>query len=214
MLQALSPTRNLEALLEIDAEHCCGNGLRGPYGACRHCHGPIELALSLRQAHAIKAEQIRSVHVRTYAQGLHLHDHYQVQNESDARMSTPYSVAVALCTGEASLQSFSSQRLTDPAVHQLMTRVVMEEDRQRTALVPRERGSELTLQLVDGRQVQAAIELPLGEPERPLDAAALQTKARSMMDYAGWSAEAANNLLDAVDRLQEDSGLLLECLQR
>ena len=182
---------------------------------CRpYIHGPIELALTLRQAHAITADQIRSVRVRTYAQGLHLHDHCQVQSESDARMSTPYSVAVALCTGKASLESFSMQSLTDPDVQQLMACVEMEEDPQRTALVPRERGSELTLQLADGRQVQAAVELPLGEPERPLDGLALQTKARSMLNYAGWSAEAANNLLDAVDRVHEDSSLLLECLQR
>ena len=129
-------------------------------------------------------------------------------------MSTPYSVAAALCTGEASLESFSEQCLTDPAVQKLMARVVMEEDPQRTALVPRKRGSELILELADGRQVQAAVELPLGEPERPLDDSTLQSKARSMLNYAGWSAGEANNLLDAVDRLHEDSGLLLECLQR
>lgn len=215
LLQALSASTDPEALLAIDPEHPAVEMVYvKPYAACRHCHGPIELALSLRQAHGLTAEQVRGVRVRTYAQGLHLHDHHQVHSSHDARMSTPYSVAVALCSGEASLECFAEQRLKDPAVQQLITRVEMEEDPQRTALVPRQRGSELTVQLAEGLQLQAAVALPLGEPERPLDGSALQAKARSMLAHAGWSPAACSSLLEAVDRLHEDSNLLLACLQR
>ena len=215
LLQALSPVSNRDKLLSIDTEQPAINTVYvKPYGSCRHCHGPIELALGLRRMHKITANQIQRVLIRTYAQGIKLHDHSQVQNSNDARMSTPYSVAVALCTGDASMAGFSEKTMNAPDVQQVMSLVVMEEDPQRTALVPKQRGSELTLLLKDGRQLKASLDLPLGEPERPINGIELEAKAYSMLKQAGWSRQSSNELVDAVDQIHENIDLLLTCLQR
>ena len=129
-------------------------------------------------------------------------------------MSTPYSVAVALCTGDASMAGFSEKTMNAPDVQQVMSLVVMEEDPQRTALVPKQRGSELTLILKDGRQLKASLDLPLGEPERPINGIDLEAKAYSMLKQAGWSRQSSNELVDAVEQIYENIDLLLTCLQR
>lgn len=213
MLQAFSDSSDTQLLLAIDPLRPAVEMVYvKPYAACRHCHGAIELALALREQHGLTGSDLAGVRVRTYAQGLHLHDHRQVHSSQEARMSTPFSVAVALCTGDAGMASFAEEHLADAAVQQLMERVEMEEDPQRTALVPQQRGTELQLQLVDGSCLIQALPLPLGEPERPLDAAALQAKAEAMLAYAGWSQEAATTLQMAIASLEQDIKPLIACL--
>ncbi len=213
LLQALSDSSAPEKLLDIDPAHPLIEGVYvKPYAACRHCHAPIELALRLQQRHGIQADQVEAIAVQTYGLAVHLHDHRQVKGSADARMSTPYSVAAALVTGEAGMSSFAADRLDDPLIRKLMSGVLVTEDPAMSALVPRERGARMTVSLRDGRQFTDAVSLPLGEPERPIVAKALREKFFEMVTFAGWTQGRAEQAIHVIDHLESDTGPLLECL--
>ncbi|MGY6629537.1 MAG: MmgE/PrpD family protein [Wenzhouxiangella sp.] len=212
-LQAFSDSPAPEKLVDIDPDHPMIEGVYvKPYAACRHCHAPIELMLRLRDRHNLRAEQIETVRVDTYGLAVHLHDHQQVVGSADARMSTPYSVAAALVTGEAGMTSFAHDLVHNPMIQRLMSRIVVREDPAMSARVPMERGARLTLALCDGRSLADDVSLPLGEPERPVRPEALQRKFHEMVDYAGWPQERAERTASFIETLDSDTGPLLDCI--
>jgi 2-methylcitrate dehydratase PrpD len=80
-----------------------------PYAACRYCHPGIDAALNLNEKHTIEPEQIKSIEVSTYELAVKHHDHVIIENISSAKMSIPYSVAVALITKKAGLEQFTEE---------------------------------------------------------------------------------------------------------
>lgn len=185
LLEAMTDTPDPAALL---VPHTAGALIRTtylkPYPACRHAHGPVELALRLRAEHRLVAEAVRAVRVRTYRHAVMLHDHCEVQGSTDARMSTPFAVASTLVRGELQLDHFVGAALVDRAVLDLASRVTVLEDPELSALNPTIRGAHLEIELVDGRTVRDSIELPLGEPERPLTMGTIEQKFLMLWESA------------------------------
>ncbi|MGY6555686.1 MAG: MmgE/PrpD family protein [Wenzhouxiangella sp.] len=213
LLQAFSDSASPEKLLDIDPHHPLIEGVYvKPYAACRHCHAPIELALRLREKHALQTDDIAAVEVQTYGLAVNLHDHRRVENSADARMSTPFSVAAALATGEAGMESFSESRLDDPTIQRIMARVSVTENPGMSERVPRERGAHMSVTLGDGRRLVDEVSLPLGEPERPVGAEALREKFQEMVAFAGWSPDRSKSAIHAIDNLESDVRPLLDCL--
>lgn len=161
-----------------------------PYAACRHCHAPIEAALRLRAEHGIEAAAIRSVRVVTHRWARHLHDHTDIESSSSAKMSIPYSVAVALVTGRAQLEEFEEPNLTDGATLRLARSVAVEEDVELTALVPHQRAAVVEIDTSDGRRLLSRVDLPKGEPETPLTADEFMGRFLALASYAGTDAAA------------------------
>lgn len=203
MLEAMTDTADPAALLE---PHASGPLIRTtyikPYPACRHAHGPVELALRLRAEHRLVAEAVRAVTVRTYRQAVLLHDHREVQGATDARMSTPFAVATALVRGELQLDDFSGPALADRAVLDLAARVAVIEDPGLSERVPEMRGAQLVIGLSDGGEVSDSVDLPLGEPERPLPSDAVEDKFLMLWVSAGRDPAEGRSAMAAVAALE------------
>lgn len=169
-----------------------------PYAACRHAHAPVEAALNLRREEGIAPEAVAEVRVRTYDLAVHLHDHRHVQSAADAKMSTPYSVAAALCAGQVGMEQFTAAWLGDPELNRIMSAVMVEEDGAMSARVPQERAAEVTVRLRDGREHARLVLLPKGEPENPLTVEELQAKYLDLARAGGLDADRAQRLMHAV----------------
>jgi len=172
-----------------------------PYAACRHCHAPIEAALRLRETHGLQAEQVRSVRVVTHRWAVHLHDHTHIDGITAAKMSIPYSVAVALKTGAAGLDAFTFEQIRDPVTQALTQRVTVEDDDALTAQVPRVRPAIVEITTESGARYRQQIDLPKGEPETAMSPEEMQAKFLALAAYAGRSEATANAIMTAV--LQE-----------
>ena len=70
------------------------------YASCRHSHSAIEAAIDIMKINNIDLDEITKVNIYTYQSAIIGHDHKVVEGVNAAKMSTPYSVAVALVTGE------------------------------------------------------------------------------------------------------------------
>src|SRR5690606_35669548 len=69
-----------------------------PYASCRHIHGPVEMLLALRAEHGLRADDIESIHVHTYAVAA-AHGTPGWSEMTTAQMSMPYALAAALVRG-------------------------------------------------------------------------------------------------------------------
>lgn len=152
-----------------------------PYPCCRHLHAPMDAVLALKSSQAIAHEDVRRIEVQTNRNAAK-HGHYQKQTLLDAQMSIPYAVAVALLFDEIGLTAFGSDVRADPVVHELMHKVVVTTSEDMQAPYPKQRPARLVIELSDGRRLTHTQSQPYGEPDNPLDDAALTGKFRAICD--------------------------------
>lgn len=155
-----------------------------PYAACRHCHPAIEAAIRIRNKYGITINAIKSVNVRTHHLGVEYHEHTEIKGVNSAKMSTPYSVAVALKTGNGDINSFSETWINNKQIASLTRRIKLFEDDELTALAPKQRAAIVELFTTDNKCYSERIDLPKGEPETPLTNEEIQEKFISLLIFS------------------------------
>lgn len=138
------------------------------YAACRHCHPAIEAAIAIRNDVGLKPEQVDRIEVSTYKLAVSGHDHTDIQGISSAKLSTPYSVALAIVKGNAGYEDFNEDNLYDSDITKLTPKVCVFEDERLTAQSPAIRGARVVVFLKNGELNEKEILYPKGEPENPI----------------------------------------------
>jgi 2-methylcitrate dehydratase PrpD len=95
---------------------------------------------------------------------------------AQARFSIPYVVATALLYGSVRLAAFSPERLTDPAIRDLMTQIELSVDPALDAAFPGQRAAHVQIELKEGRSASFFQPTRKGDPEDPLTDADLSDK--------------------------------------
>lgn len=168
-----------------------------PYAACRHCHPSIEAALHIRQQDGFNIDGIESIHVDTYKLAVAGHDHTEIKGANSAKMSIPYSLAVALCTGKAGLDEFTDNYISDAAIQNITEKVSVSDDDELTALCPQKRVAKVTITTKNGI-FSKRVEYPKGEPENPLTQQELEDKFRGLAMYGGLTASECEGIINEV----------------
>lgn len=201
-LSIMSDNVKLERLSgRPDGQYGIQRVYRKPYAACRHCHPPIEAGLLLMGRHQLDIKSIKSVKVRTYFWAVGGHDHAQIEGVNSAKMSIPYSVAVALVTGKAGLSEFTDAYITDQRVLDLTKKVEVEIDEELSKLVPGQRAAIVDIRMENGAQFAQRIDLPKGEPETALTRDEFVDKFRSLALYGGKNQNNIDRIIEAVDNV-------------
>lgn len=168
-----------------------------PYAACRHCHPSIEAALHIRNKVGFKLEDVESIHVDTYKLAVAGHDHTDIKGINSAKMSIPYSLAVALCTGKAGLDEFSDKYLLDNAILRITEKVTVSDVDELTVLCPQKRVAVVTVNTANG-EFRERVDYPKGEPENPLSMQELEDKFRGLAMYGGLSSEECEDIIHEI----------------
>jgi 2-methylcitrate dehydratase PrpD len=155
--------------LEITTEY--GLALK-PYPSCGATHTAIEAAIRLHER--IAGRGIASVHAGVSKLAFAPLIHRFPQQPLEGKFSLHFCVAIALLEGRVDLSSFSTDKVADPRVRNLMPRIEMEAE-------PRfDRESEfptaLRVDLVDGDRVEETVVLARGKPERWFSREELEAK--------------------------------------
>ncbi len=160
---------NANKLIRLDSDHLLIKSIYfKPYAACRHAHAPIEAAISLRDKHNINADLIKSINVYVYETVIGKHDGKVINNNTSAKMSIPYAVAVAILNGKAGTDQFEEPWVGSENVQYLLKRVDVIPDEYFTSLVPDKRCSRVEIFLTDGSHYVETVEYAKGEPENPM----------------------------------------------
>lgn len=172
-----------------------------PWPSCRHTHPTIDAGLSL--APRIGNRRIEGIRVATYQAALDVCDRVAPRSEYEAKFSLQHTAAAAVLDGRIDFASFDAparQRLAETAV-----RVEIAAAPPFMQRYPAAWGAHISVKLDDGSELSAEREHAFGDPENPLDAAAMRAKAAMLLDYGKIAAPEA--FIESVLALAEDGPL-------
>lgn len=155
-----------------------------PYASCRYTHPPVEAAIHLRHQYGITPEDVQQIKVETYDLAVKGHDHTDIMGAYSAKMSTPYSTAVALIYGKAGLQEFSKENLEDKNIQTLTKKVQVIADADLSSVFPDKQSAIVTITTKKGVYSER-VDFPKGEPENPLTEDEFRERYEALMAYGG-----------------------------
>ncbi len=168
-----------------------------PYAACRHCHPSIEAAINLRKRMFTEIKDIKTIEVSTYKLAVNGHEHTNIVGVNSAKMSIPYSLAVALIKGKAGLTEYLLENIYDNDVLTLTKKVKVVENKELSILCPQKRVAIVTIN-TDSNQYIERVDFPKGEPENPLTREEFFQKYIGLMNYAGINPNIAEICYDTI----------------
>jgi 2-methylcitrate dehydratase PrpD len=175
-----------------------------PYASCRHCHPAIDAALHLRTDNSLIPERIQSIKVSTYHLGVSGHEHVQIDGAGSAKMSTPFSVAVALYTGGAGIEAFEVETIRDTDILALARKVTVCSDDALSAVVPLKRPAVVEITTDENRIYKKRVDLAKGEPETPLSMEEINEKFMSLAVFGKKGEIDINHIIQHVWHLETD----------
>ena len=143
---------------------------------CGHTFAAIDAVLALRAQHALRAADIRSIHVATYQPALDIASHANPRTENEARFSLRFVVASALLHGSVRLGAYTPERLADAELRALLARISTAVDPEIDAAFPGRRAARVEITTHDGRQLVWLQPDRKGDPELPLSDSELEHK--------------------------------------
>lgn len=155
-----------------------------PYASCRYTHPPVEAAIHLRNQYGLTPEMVEKIRVETYNLAVSGHDHTDIQGAYSAKMSTPYSTAVALIYGKAGLQEFGEEVLNNPEVADLTKKVEVVANEEYSSIFPDKQTAVLTI-TANGKTYSERVDFPKGEPENPMSEEEFRERYSALMAYGG-----------------------------
>jgi 2-methylcitrate dehydratase PrpD len=172
-----------------------------PYACCGSNHASIDAAIELMAEHHFTAADVRSVMVgisRVVERQTGFS--YTASTVLNAQMSIRYDVAVALLDSAALIEQFTPQRVADPVLNELISRIEVEVDPEMDAVYPERYAGIVTINLHDGRRLRKRVDYSKGMPENRMSPAELNAKFRSLAT-ASVGADAAEELLVDLDKI-------------
>ena len=155
-----------------------------PYASCRYTHPPVEAAIHLRNQYGITPEMVDAINVETYNLAVSGHDHTDIRGSYSAKMSTPYSTAVALIYGKAGLQEFGEGALNNDTITALTKKVAVKADEELSRIFPDKQSAIVTI-VASGKKYSERVDFPKGEPENPLSEEEFRSRYDDLMLYGG-----------------------------
>lgn len=182
-----------------------------PYASCRYTHPPVEAAIYLRNRYGINAESVKSIKVETYDLAVKGHDHTEVKGAYSAKMSTPYSTAVALIYGKAGLQEFGEDVLEDKTVKQMTAKVNVIADDGLSRIFPDKQSAIVTIETPEG-SFSHWVDFPKGEPENPFNEDEFKERYEALMSFGMIDRSVYEAIYDMVNDPRLKSSVLIENL--
>jgi 2-methylcitrate dehydratase PrpD len=138
------------------------------HGCCGHTFPSIDGVLALKAQHNLTHKDIKKIHLASYAAGLNIIDNATPEGEYQAKFSIQYTVAHAMVHGSVRLNAFLPDRMNDPDVRALMTKIVAVADPELSEGYPGQRAAQVEIETNDGRKLSHFQPYRKGDPEMPL----------------------------------------------
>jgi 2-methylcitrate dehydratase PrpD len=178
-----------------------------PYTACRHTHGSAQATLELMKEKKLKAADVQSVAVFTYAianlaVGKGMPDGGSFVS---AQFSIPYVVAVCLLDGVLGPEQLTERRIADPAVLALAKKVTVQAEDALNRMYPDKTASRVEITLKDGTRLAKQVDIPKGDPRDTMTADDISAK---VLHFAGKrDGKKTGRIIDMVLNLEKSQGV-------
>ena len=179
-----------------------------PWPACRHVHPSIDALLDLApQLAGLQDDRIVRIDVATYADALRFCDKPRPSSEAEAKFSLQHALAAVVVRGRPQLTHYAMSSVDDPAIVALRERVFVKEDAGCSARFPTHYGATVQVLLHNGKLLESKRIGAWGDPERPMDEAAVADKAFALAEWGGVPRALAATLFDAIYALPSGGSL-------
>jgi 2-methylcitrate dehydratase len=169
-----------------------------------HSQAPLWIALELRKQ--LRVEDIEAIDVQTYYTAYSEigsePEKWNPKTRETADHSLPYLLAVGLTDGVITPDSFSDEKIRDPAVRELMQRIRVSENKLFTSEFPSKLITRIEVTTRSGERYIETASYPKGHARNPLSDADVESK------FAGLTRdllapEAATSLVRALWKIDE-----------
>ena len=178
-----------------------------PYASCRYTHPPVEAAIHLRKRYGLKPEDVKQIKVETYNLAVLGHNHTDIWGAYSAKMSTPYSMAVAFIYGKAGLQEFSEENLHNPLVLSLAGKVQVVADDEMSQIFPDKQSAVVTI-FTDNGSCSERVDFPKGEPENPMTEEEFRVRYVDLMSFGQVKSATFEDIYESVNHNVKVSELI------
>jgi len=167
-----------------------------------------EAGVNLHRLSGERLNGIREVIVETYpAMKDRLADppKYAPKNKETADHSLPICAAMALLDGDVTAKQFQDGRWHASDVVALANKINVRVSDALVAKLPKGRGAAMEVRFDDGQSVKDTVEIPEGDPERPLSRPALEHKFTQFADPILGEAQARRvmGMVDDLDHISD-----------
>ena len=181
-----------------------------PHSTCRYNQGPIDCILDIVRSHDLKPQEVEKVTVGILKAGFNVvaapeDKKRNPQNVVDAQFSMPFSAAVAIIHGRASLEEYVDENLGRPEIRDLMSRVHCVQDPALEEDYPSQWPAWAEVETKDGRRLKAEVKYPKGDPENALSWDELKDKFRDITRpvFPEQKLSKQEDIIEMVDGLEE-----------
>jgi 2-methylcitrate dehydratase PrpD len=184
---------------------------RKPYSCCRSMHPALDAILEVRGEKKAAPEDIARITIKSYEVGVKQCGVIEYPtNVSEAKFSMRFGVAAAYIDGAAVQQQFSQERIADPEVRKLASRIDYSADEFFTSRYPQNWGCSLAVEFKDGSKAEKTVMDPSGSVAKPMTEAQLDKKFSGLVSpFLGANkTNAALKALKNLENLSNLSGLL------
>ncbi|MGD8561679.1 MAG: MmgE/PrpD family protein [Desulfarculaceae bacterium] len=182
-----------------------------PYPCCAEGHRCLDAILFLADKHDIKAEDVESVECRTSDIVPQVMIRHNPQTGSEGKFSMEFCMAVALLDRAAGLPQFTTERVQDPKVQELLTRVHYVHPPEISGYLKMESNPEtVTVRLRNGDAFSREVLESKGKPGNRLSQKELEEKytACASRSISPQRIERSLELLHDFEKLEDISQLM------
>lgn len=161
------------------------------FASCRHTHPAADALAALMRREGVRAEQI--AHVTTHVHQGAIDVLGPVVNPTtihQAKFSMGTVLGLVAVHAHAGLGEFETHALHDARVAAFRDKVEMVLDEEINAAYPRQWIGRVTVRTLDGRTLEARIDVPKGDPDNTLSRPELEAKAIQLAAFRHGASEA------------------------
>ena len=134
------------------------------YASCRGVHSSLDAISDIQERYDIRTEQIKKIFVRGTRHTQRQFAKKNITTMLDAQLSIPYGIAVLLLYGDAFIDQYTPERISDSNVIELMQRIEIVLDPNLSGRDP----PGIEVELGDGHSYSSRVTIPKGASENPM----------------------------------------------
>ncbi|MFO7557231.1 MAG: MmgE/PrpD family protein [Desulfobacterales bacterium] len=117
------------------------------HASCHATHSPLEAVMTIVKDNNLSPSDVTVIQVRSSKLAMDAAGNMEPSTGLGGKFSIPYCVANALLRGETGTQSFTDEKVNDPEIKQMMKKITVVLDPEKTALE-----SSVEIETVDGKR--------------------------------------------------------------
>ncbi len=108
---------------------------------------------------------------------------YHPDSRETADHSLPYCIAAAIVDRQITTASFSDEKLKDPRIWEVITKIKGEASKEFEAMFPAKQPSKVVVRTTAGKEFSAYLEYPKGDPREPMTQDDLRAKFNALSSH-------------------------------